>query len=204
MITLHQIHKYYGRQDVLKGVSLHVSPGERLGLVGPNGAGKSTILGLMLGTVEPDKGEVFRAKHLRLGYLPQELLHLTGQTVLELAMDTGEGLADLEAELWEVHQELAADPDPARSGRGPAGDRQPTVTAALAALALAGAGLVDVEISHDYLLEKGFTAAGQAQCLASLGSRASPPILFRFCLNIISNVGTATKYFWIPFCHARR
>jgi ATP-binding cassette subfamily F protein 3 len=115
MITLHQIHKYYGRQDVLKGVSLHVSPGERLGLVGPNGAGKSTILGLMLGTVEPDKGEVFRAKHLRLGYLPQELLHLTGQTVLELAMDTGEGLADLEAELWEVHQELAADPDPARA-----------------------------------------------------------------------------------------
>ncbi|MFH1060497.1 MAG: ABC-F family ATP-binding cassette domain-containing protein [Pseudomonadota bacterium] len=115
MITLHQIHKYYGRQDVLKGVSLHVSPGERLGLVGPNGAGKSTILGMMLGTVEPDKGEVFRAKHLRLGYLPQELLHLTGQTVLDLAMDTGEGLADLEAELWEVHQELAENPEPGRA-----------------------------------------------------------------------------------------
>ncbi len=115
MITLHQIYKYYGRQDVLKGVSLHVGPGERLGLVGPNGAGKSTLLGLMLGTVEPDQGEVFRAKHLRLGYLPQELLQLTGQTVLELAMDTGDGLAQVEAELWEVHQELAENPSPERN-----------------------------------------------------------------------------------------
>ena len=114
MITLHQVHKYYGRQDVLKGVSLHVGPGERLGLVGPNGAGKSTLLGLMLGTVEPDQGEVFRAKHLRLGYLPQELLQLTGQTVLELAMDTGDGLSQVEAELWEVHQELAENPSPER------------------------------------------------------------------------------------------
>ncbi|MBA4358095.1 MAG: hypothetical protein C0405_10265, partial [Desulfovibrio sp.] len=108
MITLHQVYKFYGRQDVLKGVGLHVGPGERLGLVGPNGAGKSTLLGLMLGTVEPDKGEVFRAKHLRVGYLPQDLLSLTGQTVLELAMDTGDRLAEVEAELWEVHQDLAA------------------------------------------------------------------------------------------------
>ena len=113
MITLHQIHKFYGRQDVLKGVTLHVGPGERLGLVGPNGAGKSTILGLMLGTVEPDKGQVFRAKNLRLGYLPQDLLKLSGQTVLELAMDTGDRLSEVEAELWEVHQDLAANPDPA-------------------------------------------------------------------------------------------
>ncbi len=112
MITLHQVHKFYGRQDVLKGVTLHVGPGERVGLVGPNGAGKSTILGMMMGQVEPDKGEIFRAKSLRLGYLPQDLLTLAGQTVLELAMDTGDRLSEVEAELWEVHQELAANPAP--------------------------------------------------------------------------------------------
>ena len=115
MITLHQVSKFYGRQDVLKGVSLHVGPGERLGLVGPNGAGKSTLLALTLSAVEPDKGEIFRAKHLRLGYLTQELLQLTGQTVLELAMDTGDGLSEVEAELWEVHQELADNPSPERN-----------------------------------------------------------------------------------------
>jgi ATP-binding cassette subfamily F protein 3 len=111
MIALHQIYKTYGRQEVLKGVSLQVSPGERLGLVGPNGAGKSTLLGLFLGEVEPDQGEVFKARGMRVGHLPQELLSLTGQTVLELAMDTGDRLGEVEAELHKVHRDLAAGPD---------------------------------------------------------------------------------------------
>ncbi len=110
MIALHQVYKSYGSQNVLEGVSLQVSPGERIGLVGPNGAGKSTILGLFLGRVEPDRGEVFRAKNLRMGYLPQELIQLSGRTVLELAMDTGDRLGQLEAELEEVHRRLAAGP----------------------------------------------------------------------------------------------
>ena len=115
MITLHKVHKFYGKQDVLRGVSLHVGPGERIGLVGPNGAGKSTILGMMLGRVEPDAGEVFKAKKLRLGYLPQDLIQLRGRTVLELAMDTGDSLAEVEEELDEVHAALAAGPDEAES-----------------------------------------------------------------------------------------
>jgi ATP-binding cassette, subfamily F, member 3 len=107
MITLHNISKYYGKQDVLKNVNLHVGPGQRLGLVGPNGAGKSTLLGLMLDQIEPDSGEVFKARHLRLGYLPQELLHFSGSTVLELAMETGDQLGQVEQELEDVHQELS-------------------------------------------------------------------------------------------------
>ncbi len=106
MITLHNVCKYYGKQDVLRDVSLHVGPSQRLGLVGPNGAGKSTLLGLMLGNIEPDEGEVFKARHLRLGYLPQELLHFSGRTVLELAMETGDQLGRVERELEDVHQEL--------------------------------------------------------------------------------------------------
>ena len=106
MITLHQIHKFYGKQDVLKDAGLHVAAGQRIGLVGKNGAGKSTILGLILGRVKPDSGEVFKAKNLRMGYLPQDLIQLRGRTVLELAMDTGDRLTEVEAELEEVHKEL--------------------------------------------------------------------------------------------------
>jgi len=112
MITLHDVHKFYGKQDVLRGVDLHVGPNMRLGLVGPNGAGKSTLLGLMLGQIEPDQGSVFRAKNLRMGYLPQDLLKLTGRTILELATDTGDSLAEVEAELEQVHAELANEKDP--------------------------------------------------------------------------------------------
>jgi ATP-binding cassette subfamily F protein 3 len=114
MITLHNIHKFYGKQDVLNGVSLHVGPRERLGLVGPNGAGKSTLLAIMLGQIEPDQGSVFRAKKLRMGYLPQDLLRLAGKTVLELAMDTGASLEEIKAELDVIHDELATAGDTAQ------------------------------------------------------------------------------------------
>ena len=85
-----------------------MAAGQRIGLVGKNGAGKSTILGLILGRVKADSGEVFKAKNLRMGYLPQDLIQLRGQTVLELAMDTGDRLTEVEAELEEVHRELEA------------------------------------------------------------------------------------------------
>ena len=42
----------------LKGVSLRVKGGECLGIIGRNGAGKSTLLSLILGTIQPTRGEV--------------------------------------------------------------------------------------------------------------------------------------------------
>jgi len=48
----------YGRQPLLKGISLAVDRGQILGLVGPNGAGKTTLLRLLAGTLAPWEGEV--------------------------------------------------------------------------------------------------------------------------------------------------
>ena len=45
-------------RDILAEVSLHLRPGEMLGLIGPNGSGKSTLLNMMAGLVRPCRGEV--------------------------------------------------------------------------------------------------------------------------------------------------
>lgn len=50
--------KKYGDTLALDGVDLQVRHGELLAVLGPNGAGKSTAIGLMLGLLEPDEGEV--------------------------------------------------------------------------------------------------------------------------------------------------
>jgi sulfate-transporting ATPase len=48
----------FGGVTALSGVSLHVSPGEVLGLIGPNGAGKTTMIDCITGFVKPAAGSV--------------------------------------------------------------------------------------------------------------------------------------------------
>jgi branched-chain amino acid transport system ATP-binding protein len=48
----------YGATTVLRGVSLHVRPGQICALLGPNGAGKTTLLRTAAGLLRPEKGTV--------------------------------------------------------------------------------------------------------------------------------------------------
>jgi phospholipid/cholesterol/gamma-HCH transport system ATP-binding protein len=57
-IVLHDIHKAFGANQVLKGFSLDVSPGETLAVVGQSGSGKSVALKHIVGLLQPDRGEV--------------------------------------------------------------------------------------------------------------------------------------------------
>lgn len=62
-----------GGDEVLKGVSLAVEPGEIVTILGPNGSGKSTLLRALLGILPLSSGQVMRAPGLRIGYVPQRL-----------------------------------------------------------------------------------------------------------------------------------
>ena len=50
--------KAYGRRDVLNGVSIHVSPGEVVGLIGESGSGKTTLVRSALGLLPFQDGQV--------------------------------------------------------------------------------------------------------------------------------------------------
>jgi ABC-2 type transport system ATP-binding protein len=64
MISANSLTKYFTRgRPALSDVNFAVNEGEICGLLGHNGAGKSTVLGIMLGMVRPDAGEVIVAGH---------------------------------------------------------------------------------------------------------------------------------------------
>jgi ATP-binding cassette subfamily F protein uup len=77
----------YGIREVLRGVSLSIDEGERIGLVGRNGAGKSTLARILANAEPPDKGEVVRRSGLRVGYLEQEPTFEPGQRALDAVLD---------------------------------------------------------------------------------------------------------------------
>jgi simple sugar transport system ATP-binding protein len=58
IIELKNITKSFGTVYALGGVSLHVDPGEVVGLLGDNGAGKSTLIKILAGVIRPTSGEI--------------------------------------------------------------------------------------------------------------------------------------------------
>lgn len=58
VIRVKQLHKRYGKQEVLKGIDLSIQTSELIGYIGPNGAGKSTTIKILCGLIDEFEGEV--------------------------------------------------------------------------------------------------------------------------------------------------
>jgi zinc/manganese transport system ATP-binding protein len=71
LIRLDGVDASYGRHRVLEDVSFHVHEDQFTGIVGPSGAGKTTLLRLLLETLAPVAGTVWRQPGLRVAYVPQ-------------------------------------------------------------------------------------------------------------------------------------
>ena len=49
MIKLENVHKSFGKNEVLKGINLHIKQGQVVVIIGPSGSGKSTLLNAIAG-----------------------------------------------------------------------------------------------------------------------------------------------------------
>jgi branched-chain amino acid transport system ATP-binding protein len=76
MLTLADVHTYYGKSHILHGVSLEVGPGEVVGLLGRNGVGKSTTLKSVMGLARPASGHVTFDGRDITGVAPHHLARL--------------------------------------------------------------------------------------------------------------------------------
>jgi len=107
LFRLSDVSKSYATQDVLRGASLQVNPGEHVGLVGRNGAGKTTIFRLLSGEETPDSGDLVRARGVRLGLLAQHVHFEPGSTVHEAALAAFGHLQQIEHEMHELEHRMA-------------------------------------------------------------------------------------------------
>ena len=57
-VELRNVHKRFGKTEIIRGTSLSVAPGERVAIIGPNGAGKSTLFNLISGRFGASSGDI--------------------------------------------------------------------------------------------------------------------------------------------------
>ena len=82
MLTVEQLHAFYGKSHVLQGVNFHVAAGEIVALLGRNGSGRSTTAKAIMGLVDCQGHVLFKGQplinrkpfdiaHMGLGYVPE-------------------------------------------------------------------------------------------------------------------------------------
>src|SRR3954471_10808077 len=81
LVNLHSVEKGYGPRPVLRGVTLGLAAGDRVGVVGRNGEGKSTLLRLIAGIETPDAGTVTRTGGVETALLGQGDDLVAGRTI---------------------------------------------------------------------------------------------------------------------------
>jgi ATP-binding cassette, subfamily F, member 3 len=112
MLQLTGAGKRFGPKLLFENLDWLITPKERVGLVGGNGTGKSTLLKILAGIDSLDYGSLTSMKGIRIGYLPQDGLSMTGRTVFEECMSVFSGLLEMEREL-EVLTGKMSELDPA-------------------------------------------------------------------------------------------
>ncbi|MCX6438842.1 MAG: ABC-F family ATP-binding cassette domain-containing protein [Actinobacteria bacterium] len=71
VVNIEEVSKAFDIKELLLGVSLGVSEGDRIGIVGRNGSGKSTLMKIIAGVETPDSGRVTKSNSARIGLLSQ-------------------------------------------------------------------------------------------------------------------------------------
>ncbi len=71
LVSFEQVYKSFNGVYLLENISFTLEEKDRVGIIGPNGAGKTTLLRLLQGKIDPDKGEIRKAKNITVGVLDQ-------------------------------------------------------------------------------------------------------------------------------------
>ncbi len=81
MLAIKQLRVEFGARVIFDDLSFTILEKERISFACHNGAGKSTLMKCIGGALEPNAGQIIKPKHCRIGYLPQEGIHISGVTL---------------------------------------------------------------------------------------------------------------------------
>ncbi|MBL8942186.1 MAG: ABC-F family ATP-binding cassette domain-containing protein [Myxococcales bacterium] len=117
LVVAESVSLAFGKKELIAGLDLRIASGDRVGLIGPNGSGKSSLMRMLAGEMRPDGGTIRTRKHLRTGYLPQDLDVAGGRTLLAAVLASVPGRAELDEDCVRAEAEFAAAEQSGDEGR---------------------------------------------------------------------------------------
>ncbi len=108
ILNVENVTHGFGSRRILEDATFRLLKGEHVGLVGANGEGKSTFLGIITGTIIPDKGKVEWSNRVTVGYLDQHSVLSSGKTIRNILHEAFQAMFDLEAEMLQLYDKMAA------------------------------------------------------------------------------------------------
>jgi ATP-binding cassette subfamily F protein uup len=92
---LSNVSKSYGGRKFIDDFSCRIQRGDKIGLLGPNGCGKSTLLKIILGELQPDKGQVKLGTKISVAYFDQLREQLNDEATLADTISQGSDFVDI-------------------------------------------------------------------------------------------------------------
>ncbi|MBP1926102.1 ATP-binding cassette subfamily F protein 3 [Sedimentibacter acidaminivorans] len=108
ILSCNNISKAYVVDNIIENVSFAINDNEKVGLVGLNGAGKTTLFNILTGSLDYDKGTIFKAKGKKLGYLKQNTHIESSKSIMDEMLLTYEYVIKLEEELHIMEHEISS------------------------------------------------------------------------------------------------
>ncbi|MBR6767954.1 MAG: ABC-F family ATP-binding cassette domain-containing protein [Clostridia bacterium] len=104
-ISCENLSLSFGTDLLFENLSFSLNDGDKLGIVGVNGAGKSTLFRIIAGVCEPDTGNIYISREKTIGYLEQNPVFESDNTVLGEMLDAFKDLIREEHELEYMRRE---------------------------------------------------------------------------------------------------
>ena len=111
MLNTFKLSKSYGERVLFRDITISLANRQRIALIGANGSGKSTLLDIISGETSADSGTVSKSKNSTIGYLKQEIVQSSKESLIAYVLKESSDLSDLRNKIDQNYKLLSSETD---------------------------------------------------------------------------------------------